>query len=143
MSFLQFLGIAPGAGLPASNTVVDFRARCELTRGLGAVFDAVNAQLAAKGLVLRRGAIKVVDVTPIAAQSRPGRRNADGQPLEPQAGYAKRKEQTHFGYKAHVGLDACTGMIHGFEVTAANVHDSQVFTGLVDDGDSAVSADKA
>ncbi|HUJ74382.1 MAG TPA: IS5 family transposase [bacterium] len=143
LSFLQFLGVAPGAGLPADNTLVDFRARQERAGGLGQVFDAVNGQLAAQGLLLQHGAIKVVDATLIAAQTRPGGKDQQGKPLEPEASYARRKHQTHFGYKAHMGLDGRTDLVHRVCVTPANVHDSQVFTPLLDAQDAAVTADKA
>jgi IS5 family transposase len=115
LSFLQFLGVAPGAGRPADNTPVDFRARLELAGGLARVFDAVNDQLAARGLVLRQGAIKVVDATLIAKQTWPGREDKEGKPLEPEAGYARRKSKTHFGYKAHISLDTRTELIDQVE----------------------------
>lgn len=39
----------------------------------------------------------------------------------------------HFGYKAHVGVDKDTGLVHHVEVTDANVHDvtmvAQLLTG--------------
>lgn len=45
----------------------------------------------------------------------------------------KKGNEWHFGYKAHVGVDKDSGLVHTVEVTAANVHDvamtSKLLTG--------------
>ena len=42
----------------------------------------------------------------------------------------------HYGYKNHVKVDATSKLIDEFEVTPANVHDSQVLEELLDETDS-------
>jgi len=50
------------------------------------------------------------------------------------ARWTKKNQETHFGFKNHVNVDAEHKMIREFEVTAASVHDSQVFDELLDQG---------
>lgn len=35
----------------------------------------------------------------------------------------KKGNQWHFGYKAHIGVDKDSGLVHHLKVTGANVHD--------------------
>jgi IS5 family transposase len=59
------------------------------------------------------------------------------------ARWAKKNNETHYGYKDHVKADMETKLITSHEVTAANVHDSQTVAGLVDEKDKALWADSA
>ena len=36
---------------------------------------------------------------------------------------AKKGNQWHFGMKAHIGVDAASGLVHTLVATPANVHD--------------------
>ena len=61
------------------------------------------------------------------------------------ARWTKKHGKSHFGYKNHVDVDAEHKLIRDFEVTAANVHDSQVVDDVVDpdNADPQVWADSA
>ena len=59
------------------------------------------------------------------------------------ARWAKKNNETHYGYKNHVKVDAKKKLVTKYETTGANVHDSQVFDKLVDENDEAVLADSA
>ena len=52
---------------------------------------------------------------------------------DPEAHSVKKGNEWKFGYKAHVGVDSKSGLVHSLEVTAANVHDvtmtSELLTG--------------
>ena len=48
------------------------------------------------------------------------------------ARWTKKNNETHFGFKNHINADAENKLIREFEVTAASVHDSQVFDELLD-----------
>ena len=48
------------------------------------------------------------------------------------ARWTKKNQETHFGYKNHVNADAQHKLIRAYAVTAASVHDSQVFDELLD-----------
>lgn len=60
----------------------------------------------------------------------------------PDAHQVKKGNTWHFGYKAHIGVDRDSGLVHTVEATAANVHDatetSKLLTGDEDEvyGDS-------
>jgi IS5 family transposase len=62
----------------------------------------------------------VVDATLIAAPS--STKNADGQ-RDPEMKQAKTVNQWYFGMKAHIGVDADSGLVHTVVGTAANVND--------------------
>jgi IS5 family transposase len=74
--------------------------------------------LTEKGLLLRAGT--VVDATLIAAPS--STKNAGGE-CDPEMHQAKKGQQYYFGMKAHIGVDAESGLVHTVRGTAANVND--------------------
>ncbi|MCD8098347.1 MAG: IS5 family transposase, partial [Lachnospiraceae bacterium] len=74
-----------------------------------------------KGLLLRQGTI--VDSTIISAAL--STKNREKQ-RDPEAHSVKKGNTWHFGYKAHVGADKDSGLVHTVEVTAANTHDVTV-----------------
>ena len=78
----------------------------------------INATLTAKGLMLKTGT--VVDATLIAAPSST-KNSTGGQDLEMHQ--TKKGNQWHFGMKAHIGVDAESGLVHTVIGTAANVND--------------------
>lgn len=86
----------------------------ELTRK---VFEAINAHLAERGLILREGTI--VDATFIAAP--PSTKNK-AKARDPEMHPAKKGNNWHFGMKAHIGVDAKSGLIHAVIGTAANMY---------------------
>ena len=56
---------------------------------------------------------------------------------------SKKGNQWYFGMKAHVGVDASSGLVHTAGVTSGNVHDAKVMDRLIRDDDTAVYGDKA
>ena len=91
--------------VPDATTLLKFRRLLlanDLTRTL---FGEINAHLAEQGLLMRAGTI--VGATIIAAPS--STKNAGN--------------QWHFGMKAHIGVDAESGLVHTVVGTAANDHD--------------------
>ena len=62
----------------------------------------------------------VVDATLIAAPS--STKNQSGE-RDPEMHQAKKGNQWHFGMKAHIGVDAESGLVHTVKGTAANVND--------------------
>ena len=49
-------------------------------------------------------------------------KNQGGQ-RDPEMHQAKKGNQWHFGMKAHIGVDAASGLVHTLVATPANVHD--------------------
>ena len=80
--------------------------------------NAIAHHLAAKGLLLREGSI--VDATLIAAP--PSTKNKEGK-RDPEMHQSKKGNQWHFGMKAHIGVDAHSGLVHTVIGTAGNVSD--------------------
>ena len=108
--------------------------RHELTK---AIFESVAAHLAAKGELLRGGTI--VDATLIAAS--PSTKNKE-QKRDPQMSSSKKGNQWYFGMKAHIGVDAKSGLVHTAGVTTGKVHDAKVMDNLIREDDTAVYGDK-
>jgi IS5 family transposase len=52
---------------------------------------------------------------------------------EPEIHQTTKGNDWHFGMKAHIGVDAETGLVHSLQTTSANVHDltpvEELFTG--------------
>lgn len=82
------------------------------------IFTVINEYLAEKGLLLREGTI--VDATIISAPS--SIKNQDGE-RDPEMHQTKKGNQWYFGMKAHIGVDASSGIVHSVVTTKANVHD--------------------
>ena len=82
------------------------------------ILETVNRILTERDLMLKSGTI--VDATLIAAPSstKNARRERD-----PEMHQTKKGNQWYFGMKAHVGVDAETGLVHTVVATAANVSD--------------------
>ena len=104
--------------VPDATTLLKFRRLLEthdLCRGL---FTAINADLTARGLLLREGTL--VDATLIAAP--PSTKNQKKE-RDREMHQTKKGNQWHFGMKAHIGADRDSKLVHTVVVTAANVAD--------------------
>lgn len=103
---------------PDATTLLDFRHLLERHQLSESIFNAIAHHLAAKGLMLREGTI--VDATLIAAP--PSTKNKAGK-RDPQMHLSKKGNQWYFGMKAHIGVDAHSGLVHTVIGTAGNVSD--------------------
>jgi transposase, IS5 family len=52
------------------------------------------------------------------------------------ARWIKKNDETHYGYKNHIAVDNAHKLIRNYEVTSAEVHDSQVFEEILADNTS-------
>ena len=98
--------------------------------------DEINANLESQGLKLREGTI--VDATIIEAPS--STKNRAGE-RDPEMHQTKKGTQWHFGMKAHIGVDAGTGIVHSMSATGANVHDVTEAHKLLHGGETVVWGD--
>ena len=131
--FAQLGGLAD---IPDETTILNFRRLLE-THGLAAkLFARVNAHLGRKGLSLRGGTI--VDATIIAAPS--STKNRDGE-RDPEMCQTRKGNQWHFGMKAHIAVDAASGLVHTVTTTAANESDVEQIADLLHGKEEAVWAD--
>jgi IS5 family transposase len=78
----------------------------------------VNDLLAEKGLLLKSGT--AVDATMISAPS--STKNVEGK-RDPETHQSKKGNQWYFGMKAHICVDADSGLVHSVQGRAANVND--------------------
>ena len=114
-SVRRFVGLNLTEALPDETTILNFRhllERHELGKGL---LEEINAHLESQGLRLREGTI--VDASIIGAPS--STKNRSGE-RDPEMHQTKKGNQWHFGMKAHIGVDADTGIVHSMSTTAAN-----------------------
>jgi len=134
----RFAGIELGDDrVPDETTILNFRhllGRHGLTE---AIFADVNAHLADKGITLRSGTL--VDATIIDAPS--STKNEAGT-RDPEMSSTKKGNDWYFGMKAHIGVDADSGIVHSLETTTAKLHDSQVWDELLHGEEKSVWADK-
>ena len=116
--FREFAALNYETRLPDESTILRFRHLLEENKLAAQILQTVNELLQAKGLLLKAGT--VVDATLIAAPS--STKNASGE-RDPEMHQTKKGNQWHFGMKAHIGVDADSGLVHTVRGTAANVND--------------------
>ncbi len=116
--YREFAGLSGRARLPDETTILRFRHLLEKKQLAPEILATINAHLAAQGLMLKTGTL--VDATLIAAPS--STRNAEGE-RDPEMHQTRKSNQWQFGMKAHIGVDAESGLVHTVIGTAANVSD--------------------
>jgi IS5 family transposase len=137
-SMRAFVGLELGCdAIPDETTILNFRHLLERHDLTKAMFDAVAEHLEDKGALLRGGTI--MDATLIA--SSPSTKNKAGK-RDAQMSQSKKGNQWYFGMKAHIGVDARSGLVHTAGVTTGKVHDAKVMDNLIREDDRAVFADK-
>ena len=171
LSFRRFVGLALGEASPDHSTISRFRTAL-VAQGLSeAVFEVINLQIDAKGLILRQGTI--IDATLVeahvkrpkkpkadkAAASEPTTDQAPSQgelppkgerpasklilsPTDPEASWAKKGHTRYFGYKGHVAVDQGSGIIRRCILTTASVADTTMGDALIMGDERSLYADK-
>ena len=134
-SLRTFAGLGLEA-IPDETTILNFRHLLEASDLAEDIFKQVNAHLTRKGLLLKRGSI--VDATIIAAPS--STKNSTGE-RDPEMHQTKKGNQWHFGMKAHIAVDAESGLVHTVTATAANEADVEQVADLLHGKEDAVWAD--
>ena len=134
--YRQFAGLGGMNRLPDRVSILRFRHLLERHDLAPQMLQAVNATLAAQGLLLKEGT--AIDATLIAAPS--STKNGTST-RDPEMHQTKKGNQWHFGMKAHIGVDADSGLVHTVVGTAANVNDVTQAHHLVHGDESEVFAD--
>lgn len=135
-AFSEFCGVDSSNQVPDGDTLGRFR-NLLVKNGLQEkLFAQVVQLLMARGLILKKGTI--VDSTLIESPS--STKNKDKQ-RDPQAHQVKKGNTWHFGYKAHIGADKDSGLVHTVKVTAANVNDVTMTSQLLTGEENAVYGD--
>ena len=131
--YRAFVGISGTQRIPDRVSILRFRHLLEEHELSSRILQIINAKLAANGLLLKTGT--VVDATLIAAPS--SIKNLSGE-RDPEMHQTKKGNQWHFGMKAHIGVDADSGLVHTVIGTAANVNDVTQGHGLLHGEESAL-----
>ena len=116
--YRQFAGLGGMNRLPDRVSILRFRHLLERHDLAPQMLQTVNATLAAQGLLLKEGT--AIDATLSAAPS--ATKNSTGT-RDPEMHQTKKGNQWHFGMKAHIGVDADSGLVHTEVGTPANVND--------------------
>jgi IS5 family transposase len=141
LSFRRFIGLSYEEAVPDHSSLNRFRNLLVEEELFAPLFEQLDAQLDAAGMILKRGSM--LDATVIEAVSAPGR---DGRPShDPDAAFTMRegKAGSSFGYKAHVGVDEGSGLIRVVVTTPANVNDTTPADELISGDEERVWADAA
>ena len=134
----RFAGIELGDDrVPDETTILNFRHLLERHGLTEAIFAEVNVHLADKDITLRSGTL--VDATIIDAPS--STKNKAGA-RDPEMSSTKKGNAWFFGMKAHVGVDADSGVVHSLDTSTAKVHDNRVWDELLHGEETSLRADK-
>lgn len=137
--YCRFVGLDLSVDtVPDETTICKFQHLLEQHR-LAEVFLAqINAELGNRGLPLKNGTM--VDAMLIDAQS--STKNKERK-RDPEMSSTKKGNQWDFGMKAHIGVDANSGLIHSLIFTKAKVPDNKVLDDLLHGEEELVHGDKA
>ena len=135
-AFAAFCCISSPDDVPDGDTIGRFR-NLLLEHDLQKkIFDVVLNLIAERGLILKKGTI--VDSTFIEAPSSTKNQKKE---RDPEAHSSKKGNTWHFGYKAHIGVDRETGLVHHVVTTAANEHDVTVVNQLMHGDEDTLGGD--
>ncbi len=132
----MFAGLSLTKPIPDESTILNFRHLLEENELAPEILRRVNTYLSRKGFLLKRGSI--VDATIIAAPS--STKNAQGE-RDPEMHPTKKGNQWYFGMKAHIGVDAVSGLVHTVTTTPANQADLEQVEELLHGKEHVVHAD--
>ena len=135
-AFSDFCGVDSSNQIPSGDTLGRFR-NLLIRHGLQEqLFAQVVTMLMERGLILKKGTI--VDSTIISAP--PSTKNREKK-RDPDAHQTKKGNTWHFGYKAHIGVDRDSGIVHTVKATAANTHDVTMTSELLHGEEETVNGD--
>lgn len=159
-TFCRFLGLTPESKVPDAKTLWHFREQLVKHDLMKTLFYEFDQQLLDHGFKAEKGQIVDASFVDVPKQrnskeendqikngEKPERfkenPNVDSQ-KDCDARWAKKNEEVHYGYKDHATIDNKHKLIREYDVTSAEVHDSQVFeTILTDNTENDVWADSA
>jgi len=137
-SFQRFLDLdLLSDAVPDETTILNFRHLLERHQLAAALFDRIGEHLHEQGLEVKSG--RIVDATLIAAAS--STKNQTRQ-RDPEMSSTQKGGQWYFGMKAHISVDAATGIVTRVATSTAKVHDHQKLGALLTGDERAVIADK-
>ena len=116
--YREFAQLQEFGRLPDESTILRFRHRLEKHKLAEQILQTVNELLTERGLLLKVGT--AIDATLIAAPT--STKNKD-KARDPEMHSSKKGNQWYFGMKAHIGVDADSGLVHSVRGTSGHVSD--------------------
>ena len=135
--YREFAQLEEFSRLPDQPTILRFRHRLEKHKLAEQILSVVNELLTQRGLLLKAGT--AVDATLIAAPT--STKNKDKK-REPEMHSSKTGNQWYFGMKAHIGVDAESGLVNTVRGTSGNISDIVEANSLLH-GEESVAFDDA
>nr|QIQ11093.1 Mobile element protein [Klebsiella pneumoniae] len=114
-SMRLFARLSLDSALPDRTTIMNFRHLLEQHQLARQLFKTINRWLAEAGVMMTQGTL--VDATIIEAPS--STKNKEQQ-RDPEMHQTKKGNQWHFGMKAHIGVDAKSGLTHSLSGDASD-----------------------
>jgi len=159
LSFQRFLGLSLGDKVPDAKTIWLFRENLTKSGAYKELFYLFAQQMESQGVITKNGSIVDASFVDVPRQRNSREENkkikeGNGNELwednehkrcqkDTDARWAKKNNETHYGYKDHVKVDSDSKMIVEYSVTDAAVHDSKELVGLIDEKDNKLNADSA
>lgn len=148
LSFQRFVGINLDQEIPNFSTFWRFKEALAEHKLDERIFELINQQLEAKGLMIKKGTI--VDASILPSSTRPlsneKREELAENPsphIDTDAKSTRKGGTYYFGYKGHIGVDVESKLIRKLTFTPANAHDSTQTEKLVSYDEKALFGDKA
>jgi len=151
-SFCRFLKLTPENIIPDAKTIWLFREQLTKKELIKALFNDFELQLDVKGFKAKKG--QIVDASFINAPLQRNSRKENAKIKEGEiperfeknpnvkrqkdceARWTKKNGEKYYGYKDHVAIDNEHKLIREYEVSSAEVHDSQIFFELLGENSS-------
>lgn len=145
-SFSRFLGIRQGGKVPDATTIFRFRDELAQANVVEILFTQFDQFLHDNGFQARKGQIIDASIVRVPIQRNSREENesikagkhikswnkAKRRQKDTDARWTKKNSKSFFGYKNHISIDVDNKFIRSYDVTDASVHDSRVFTELLD-----------
>jgi IS5 family transposase len=138
LSFMRFCGLQLEDEVPDHSVVCRFRKALNQSGAWEVLLEQINSQLAGHGVLVKQGAISIVDASVTPTPRKPKGKSsyslAEGQEppldktLQPgvdqEARWVKKGGKLQYGYKRHYLAEAQEGLVLAVHTTPANAHDS-------------------
>ena len=135
-SMRQFAHLSLDKAIPDRTTIMNFRHLLEKNKLTRQLFKTVNQWLSDCGVMMTQGTL--VDATIIEAPSSTKNKKNE---RDPDMHQTKKGNEWLFGMKAHIGVDAKSGLTHTLVTTAANQHDLNQLHNLLHGEEEFISGD--
>jgi IS5 family transposase len=146
LSFMRFLELSLTDKVPDSKTIWKFREQLTEANLIQPLFDKFGEYLKENGFKAEKGQLIDATIVETPIQHNSSKENeqikkgevpdewskAKESQKDTDARWTKKGNESYYGYKDHINADEEYKIIRHYEVTPANVHDSQVFEEIVE-----------